>query len=365
MRLGQWISVIALLISLYIMWRIRQVLLLVFGAAVFATVLNRIVRRLQMSGVKRGIAIAITLLILFVTMAGFFLVIVPKIGDQVQQFTALLPEGIEQLRAGYEWLQNRIPGQILEDNRSVSALLQNLQNWTSRLLGNFWLLVSNSVSAAVSLLLFLAITIMLLLDPLQYRRVFVLAFPAFYRHRVEEILDQCEQSLVGWSRGTLLAMVAIALVSYVGLLILKVPLPLVNALIAGLLEFIPNVGPTLSIVPPTLLALLDTPWKAGAVIILYLLIQQFESLVLVPLVMKHEASLLPLFTVLAVVVSSIFFGFLGLFLAVPLLVVVQIWLKEVLVEDILNQWKGDEKSVKPEQIPAEVTKPAEVVEPDY
>ncbi|NJL40565.1 MAG: AI-2E family transporter [Leptolyngbyaceae cyanobacterium SM1_4_3] len=354
MRLGQWISVIALLISLYIMWRIRQVLLLVFGAAVFATVLNRVVRRLQLSGVKRGIAIAITLLIVFVTLAGFFLVIVPKIGDQVQQFTSLLPQGIEQLRTGYEWLQSRIPGRVLEDNRSVSALLQNLQTWTSRLLGNFWLLVSNSVSAAVSLLLFLAITIMLLLDPLQYRRVFVMAFPAFYRRRVEEILDQCEHSLVGWSRGTLLAMVAIAIVSYIGLLILGVPLPLVNALIAGLLEFIPNIGPTLSIIPPTLLALLDAPWKAVGVIVLYLLIQQFESLILVPLVMKHEASLLPLFTVLAVVVSSIFFGFLGLFLAVPLLVVVQIWLKEVLVEDILNQWKGDEKLEKPEQIPADI-----------
>lgn len=357
MRLGQWISLIALLISLYIMWRIRQVLLLVFGAAVFATVLNRVVRRLQLSGVKRGIAIAITLMILFVILTGFFLVIVPEIADQAQQFTDLLPAGIEQLQTGYEWLQSRIPGQVLEDNQGVSVLLQNLQTWTARLLGNFWLLVSNSVSAAVSLLLFLAITIMLLLDPLQYRRVFVMAFPAFYRRRVDEILDKCEQSLVGWSRGTLLAMVAIAVVSYIGLQILGVPIPLVNALIAGLLEFIPNIGPTLSIIPPTLLALLDAPWKAGAVIVLYLLIQQFESLVLVPLVMKHEASLLPLFTVLAVVVSSIFFGFLGLFLAVPLLVVVQIWLKEVLVEDILNQWKGSEKTVKLDQLPAETTKP--------
>jgi predicted PurR-regulated permease PerM len=356
-RLGQWISLIALLISLYIMWRIRQVLLLVFGAVVFATVLNRVVRRLQLSGVKRGVAIAITLMILFVTLLGFFLVIVPRIGDQVQQFAALLPEGVEQLQAGYEWLQNRIPGQVLEDNGGFSWLLQNLETWLTRLLSNFWLLVSESISAVISLLLFLAVTIMLLLDPLQYRRVFVLAFPAFYRRRVNEILDLCEFSLVGWIRGTLLAMVGIAAISYLGLLILGVPLPLINALIAGLLEFIPNVGPTLSVFPPVLLALLDAPWKAGAVLILYFLIQQFESLVLTPLVMKHEASLLPLFTVLAVVISSIFFGFLGLFLAVPLLVVVQIWLKEVLVEDILNQWKGSEKTVKLDQLPAETTKP--------
>jgi predicted PurR-regulated permease PerM len=355
-RLGQWISVIALLISLYILWRIRQVVLLVFGAVVLATVLNRIVRRLQLSGVKRGIAIAITLLILFVTLLGFFLVIVPRIADQVQLFAALLPDAIDQLQTGYEWIQSRIPGQVLEDNSGISLVLQNLETWVSRLLSNFWLLVSESISLVVSLLLFLVITIMLLLDPLQYRRVFVLAFPAFYRRRANEILDKCEHSLVGWSRGTLMAMFVVAAISYIGLLILGVPLPLINALIAGLLEFIPNVGPTLSIIPPVLLALLDAPWKAGAVIVLYVLIQQFESLVLVPLLMKHEASLLPLFTVLAVVISSIFFGFLGLFLAVPLLVVLQIWLKEVLVEDILNQWKGNENKIRPDQLPAEPVK---------
>lgn len=136
-----------------------------------------------------------------------------------------------------------------------------------------------------------------------------------------------------------MTMAVIALLSYLGLLILGVPLPLVNALIAGLLEFIPNVGPTLSVVPPALLALLDAPWKSLAVIGLYILIQQLESLVLVPIVMKHEVALLPLFTVLSVVSFSILFGFLGLFLAIPLLIVLQICLKEILVKDILNPWQ--------------------------
>lgn len=191
----------------------------------------------------------------------------------------------------------------------------------------------------LNLLLFIATTILLLVNPSQYRRIFILAFPAFYRSRIHTILNECERSLVGWIRGTLMTMAVIALLSYLGLLILGVPLPLVNALIAGLLEFIPNVGPTLSVVPPALLALLDAPWKSLAVIGLYILIQQLESLVLVPIVMKHEVALLPLFTVLSVVSFSILFGFLGLFLAIPLLIVLQICLKEILVKDILNPWQ--------------------------
>ncbi|HEY9735899.1 MAG TPA: AI-2E family transporter, partial [Trichocoleus sp.] len=204
-----------------------------------------------------------------------------------------------------------------------------------------------SVGVVLNFLLFLAATVMLLVNPLQYRRIFVMAFPAFYRPRVNQILDECENSLVGWIRGTLLSMVVIGIVSYIGLLLLGVPLPLVNALLAGLLEFIPNIGPTLSVIPPLLLAILDAPWKAVAVIILYLLIQQFESLVLVPIVMKHEVSILPLFTLLAVVVFSIFFGFLGLFLAIPLLIVVQIWLREVLVKDVMNRWKTPTREREP------------------
>lgn len=180
---------------------------------------------------------------------------------------------------------------------------------------------------------------MTLVNPTQYRRVFVLAFPAFYRRRVEEILDECEKSLVGWIKGTLIDMLVIAVLSYIGLLLLRVPLPLVNAALAGLLEFIPNVGPTLSVIPPTLLALADEPWKAIAVIVLYIAIQQFESLILVPLVMAQQVSLLPVFTILAVVVFASLFGFLGLFLAIPLLIVTQIWLKEVLVKDVLNKWQ--------------------------
>nr|WP_256498744.1 AI-2E family transporter [Chroococcidiopsis sp. CCNUC1] len=205
-------------------------------------------------------------------------------------------------------------------------------------------MLNNSLAAVVNFLLFFVLTIMLLLNPVPYRRTLILAFPAFYRRRVDEILSECEDSLVGWIKGTLFAMVGIGVVSFIGLSLLGVPLPLVNALIAGLLEFIPNVGPTLSVIPPVLLALLDAPWKAGAVIVLYLAIQQFESLVLVPIIMQREVSLLPVFTILAVVVFASLFGFLGLFLAIPLLIVTQIWLKEVLVKDILNRWQGEKES---------------------
>lgn len=341
MRFGQWLGLLALISSLYILWQIRQIVLLVFAAVVLATVLNRVVRLLQQYRIKRGIAIAITVVFLLALITGFFALIVPRIVEQLQQLVTILPKVSAQIRVWLDWAQTRIPGGMLDQIRVVDTLTQNLQTWIARLLGNVIVILNNSLAAVVSLLLFLVVTIMTLVDPSPYRRIFILAFPAFYRRRVDEILSECETALVSWIKGTLLVMLVIAVLSFIGLSILGVPLPLVNAALAGLLEFIPNVGPTLSVVPPALLALLDAPWKAVAVIVLYLGIQQAESLILVPFIMKQTVNLLPVFTILAVVVFSNFFGFLGLFLAIPLLIVCQIWVKEALVKDVLNKWQAD------------------------
>jgi predicted PurR-regulated permease PerM len=338
--LRNWVGLLALGIALLILWRIQQVLLLLFAAVVLATVLNRIVRFLRRMHVKRGFAIAVTIFLLLIIIFGIFAIILPRFANQIQDLSSLLPEAIDRLRNLYDWLQSRIPGNTLQDNRGVDRLLQEAQSLASRLLGNFFNVLSNSVNAVLNLLLFLAATVMLLVSPGSYRRTFVAAFPAFYRSRIKDILNKCESSLVGWIRGTLIAMFTIGILSYIGLLILGVPLPLVNALLAALLEFIPNLGPVLSVVPPVLLALLDSPWKAVGVLALYFLIQQFESLALVPILMKREVSLMPLFTLLSVVVFSSFFGLLGLFLAVPLLIVLQIWLEEVLVKDVLDRWQS-------------------------
>lgn len=335
--MGQWIGLLALVLSLYILWQIRQIVLLILAAVIFATILNRIVRWLERRGVKHGFAIAITILLLLVLVGGFFALIVPGIADQLQQLNQLLPQAVERLQIWIGWLQNRIPGQALG---RLNAVIEQLQTFLGQFVGNLFSFLTNIVTLVLSLLLFVALTIMLLANPSQYRRVFILAFPAFYRRRVDAILSECETSLIGWIRGTLIDMAVIAVLSYIGLLILGVPLPLVNALLAGLLEFIPNLGPVLSVIPPALLAVLAAPWKSLAVIGLYIIIQQIESLILVPIVMKQQVSLMPAFTLMAVVVFGAFFGFLGVFLSVPLLVITQIWLKNVLVEDVMSQWQA-------------------------
>jgi predicted PurR-regulated permease PerM len=346
-NLGKLIGLLAFAISLYILWTIRYILLLIFAAIVFAIVLNRVVRWLQQQGVKRGIAITLSVISLLGILFILFALIGPSFVGQLQQFVKLIPTMIDQLRNWLNWLQTQIPEQLL-DVRNLGNFLPRLQPVVTGLLANVYTWFTDLLAIILKLLLVLVLIIMLVVNPSPYRRGLILLFPAFYRYRADEILSECEETLVGWVTATLITMGAVAGMSFIGLSILQVPLPLANALFAGLLEFIPNIGPTLSVIPPVAVALLDTPWKAVAVLILYFVIQQVESFVLVPFLMKQQVSLLPAVTLLSVIIFGTFFGFLGVFLAVPLVIICKIWLNEVLIKDVLNNWHKNEKENSPQ-----------------
>lgn len=350
MRIGKWIGFFVFVVSIYILWQIRQVLLIVFAAIILATALNQIVKALQKLRIKRGIAVGISVLLMLTMVSGFFALIAPRIVEQLREFTFLVPTFLAQIRVWNDWLLNVIPEPVLDQIQGLGYLTENLQTWLGALSGNVFTVVGQSFNIVLNFLLFFVLTVMLLIDPIPYRSGFILLFPAFYRRRMDEILDKCEHYLVGWIKGTLLTMFLIGGLSYIGLLILGVRLPLINAIIAGFLEFIPNVGPTLSLIPPLLLALLDAPWKALAVVAIYFGIQQVESLVVVPLVMKSQVSLLPVVTLLAVVVFANFFGFLGLFLAIPLVLVLQTFIQEILVKDVLNNWKLENGNIENKEL---------------
>lgn len=351
MKLGKWIGLVALLVAFYVLWQIRQVLLLVFMAVVFATPLNRLVRRFRRSGVQRGLGAMLSVACVLTFFLLFVGIIVPPFIDQFEQLVELVPRGLERLRQWVVVVQSWLPGPTLRYIPDVNSLMQQARPLGAWVFNNFFSLFSNFLAILLNLLLVFVLTVMLLVNPSPYRQGFIQLFPSFYRRRTDEILSQCEIALVSWVRGILLNMAVIGVISAIGLWVLRVPLVLANAALAGLLEAVPNVGPTLSLIPPVAIALLDAPWKAGAVLILYILIQQLEQYLLVPFVMARQVSLLPAVTLLSQVIFAIFFGFLGLFLAIPLVIVGQIWIREVLVRDVLDHWgKPEAEDHKPSNL---------------
>lgn len=341
MKLGQWIGLIALVLSLYIVWQLREVLLLTFAAVVLATTLNRLARFFQSLGMRRGFAVILSVTIFVAGIIGFFWLIVPSFIQQFQELTYRVPQGFERINSWIDEQRTHIPNQLVPFIPDLNSLIAEAQPLFNRVLGNSVAFVSSSLVIFLNILLVLVLTGMFLANPNAYRKLFVRLFPSFYRRRVEGILHQCGVSLERWVTGAFIAVCVVGAMSMLGLSILGVKAALALGVLAGFMNLIPNVGPTMSVVPAMAIALLDNPWKPIAVLILYFFIQQAESNFLTPIVMAHQVSLLPAVTLICQLFFVTFFGFLGLFLALPLTVVAKIWLQEVLVKDILDQWQNN------------------------
>jgi predicted PurR-regulated permease PerM len=337
-NLGQWIGFLALVVCLYIVWQIRQVLLLVFAAVVLANSLNLLSRRFQKTGMRRSVAVLLSVSCFIAVLVGFFLLIVPSFANQFQELIVLVPAGVDRLNSWTNNLIRMVPSTFSPYLPNLDSLGAQIQPYINRLLGSSFAFFSSSLGAVVNILLVLILGLMLLINPTAYRRGFIRLFPAFYRQRIDSILQECESSLGRWIVGALISMSVVAVLSSTGLAFLGVKAALAQGILAGLLNFIPNIGPTLSVVLPMATALLDSPIKSLFVFILYIAIQQFESNLLTPFVMAQQVSLLPAASLLAQVFFATVFGFLGLALALPLTVVSQIWIRRVLIEDVMDQW---------------------------
>ena len=160
------------------------------------------------------------------------------------------------------------------------------------------------------------------------------------RQRAAEIMDALGRGLWRWLIGQGIAMLAVAVLSGVGLWLIGVPLAMTLGIIAGLMDFIPYVGPWLGGAPAVLMALTMGPMEAIYTVILFVIIQQVEGNLLMPVIQKRASSLPPVLTVLAVVGFGVLFGFMGVLLATPLLLVLIVLVRMIYVEDILGDHTG-------------------------
>ncbi len=190
------------------------------------------------------------------------------------------------------------------------------------------------VLATALVVLFLAIY--LTANPGIHIRGIVLLFPEDQRSDVQDALHVTGRALWLWLRAQFASMVIVGVLTWLGLQILGIPLATLLGLLTGLLEFVPLVGPVVSAVPAILMGFVKGPTYALYVALLYMGIQAVESNLITPLVQERGVSLPPSLTLLAAVIFGILFGFLGIIVATPLMVVVFVLVKLLYVERVLG-----------------------------
>jgi len=325
-----------LLLSLVVLgllaWELRWVLMVLFGAVVLAVALD-----VPVSWLRRGLRLIRPLALLLVLMVLALLswqltdLLLPELLEQLNQLTQLVPALIarlSELLGGVSVLEG------LEGRLADLITLDKLQPIGAQLIG----FAGGAASGTVLLLLMGLLAILLVLDPRSHQRLVLALTPAHSRPLVQNLLTESRQALGGWLAGMTLSASVVFLLTWAGLAALKVPLALLSGLICGLLTFVPTIGPTLASLLPVAVSLLISPTLAVQVIVLRLVLQNGEAFLLTPLLLSRTVNLLPTVALMAQLSLGALLGLPGVLLALPLVVVLQVFSQRVLVEQVMDRW---------------------------
>ncbi|MCL5784970.1 MAG: AI-2E family transporter, partial [Patescibacteria group bacterium] len=291
------IFIAAFAILLWIIYLIRDIILLFFVAFIFVSALSPLVDKLIKWKIPRSLAILIVFLLITFLLVSLLAIGFTPLINQTSSLSQRLVEAISYL------LKTSFVDQ--------SVVQQELSN-LSRDIISFTLNVFENLVRIVSVIV---VTFYLLLDQ---RRIEEWAISLFIRHgeKTRRLLEKTEDKLGAWLRGQVVLSAAVGILVYLGLVVLRVDFALPLAIIAGLLEVVPIIGPIIAAIPAVLIALTVSPLLAALVAGWYLVVQQIEGHIIVPQIMKRAVGLNPLLVILAISVGGRLLGIGGALLAV-------------------------------------------------
>ncbi len=324
--------VFALLLAVYLVYKIAVVVLVLLVTLLLSIIISAPVDYLERRGVGRGwgtLAVFGGLGLLF----GIFgMALAPVVANQATELAETFPTLLESAQEIVVRVQNMLG---LETSFRLNP--QRLGDTARNFLSGGALTTVASVGASVANVLSFGVVILIatlyaVAQPAPLVNGFVALFPAGRRQRVREILVEMYGAVQRWFLGQLASMTIIGLLFTISMFVIGIPFALLLGIFAGLISFVPYLGPVISVIPPVLLALTGNPVDAVWVLLAYAVIQAIEGNLVQPIVMSRAISLHPAVLVFALLIMGTLFGFVGVFLAVPLVAVLHVLLRELWIE---------------------------------
>ena len=311
--------------------RLMDVLIMVFVALVIAATLRPMVAFLQRRRIPKALAVSLIYLGILAVLAGLFVLVIPALVNQGGALVRSLPQVYASLIASLE--QNPI-----EAIRTLPQRLPTGDQLASQLQAVSSVVLTGALGIGVGVLGFLTqmvsiivLSIYLTLDQSRLERFWLSLARTARRPELLAIWREIESRLGGYVRGELLLMTSIGVLSSLGYLAIGLPYALALGALAGLLEFVPMVGPTLGAIPAVIVALSISPQAALLVVGYTIVLQMAENHILVPRLMGRSVGVSPIMVILAVFTFSSLLGITGAFLAIPLAAIFQVLMDHLIV----------------------------------
>jgi predicted PurR-regulated permease PerM len=306
-------------------------LLAILITIIVAIPLAAVATRLERYKIPRSIGTLIALIAGIGTISLIVYLLIPPFVDQTEQFVDDVPGIVTNLEEMYADLTGQDSGEVGDQ---VEQFVERITDDPDRLIGPITSIGLNIAGIAAALVLILITAYYMAVRPGPLVDGLVSLAPPSRRAHVRHVLDRLRGAWIGWMEGVAIDMILTFVLLFVGLTIIGLDFAIFFAVLSALLVVVPYFGAIAGAIPPTLFALTDSPGKALVVLGVYVLVQQIESNVTIPVVMAQRVKLHPAVVAIGVVVVGQLFGFVGLFVAVPILslvvlVVEEFWVKPV------------------------------------
>ena len=342
MNSSSYFKLVVILITSLIIWTLRDFLLLIICSLVISNIVCNLCNQIQ-KGLKipRSLSLFLVLTVISVIIFTIFILVLPPFIKEFNEILVDIPNGLSKINILINTNLNKFNslfyGEQSENVIDIFSLINNvvtipdvstIAKAIQESFKNLINIAGNLGSGLLRLIFVLAVSLMISIEPKQYKENILLLIPKNYRNKFRNILEKCNIALANWTFSMVISSLSVGLLSLIVLSILDVKYVVSNALIAMVLNIIPNIGPVISGIFPISIALLDNFWKPLAVLGAYVIIQNIESYIIMPSIMKKKANLLPGLTLISQFGFTFIFGPLGLILSLPLAVVIQVLIKE-------------------------------------
>jgi len=303
-------------------WMVRNAFFLGLLAVLIAIVIHAPARFLA-RWIPFRVSFALSVAAFLGALGWIAVTVIPQV---VEQFTLLAAELPRTVDAAVEWAERRSKA---EPGGELSA---RINEQVGEFLGRFVPMAFNLISAVLGSFAVIFLALFLAAQPEVYRDLWLSLTTPENRPRWARVYDEAGRNLRAWVIGKAVTMLFVGVVTWIGLTLMDIPGALALAMLAALMEFIPNFGPTIAAIPAMLAAFAVSPMQAVYVAVFYFLLQQVQNAVTVPLVEKRAVNIPPAALLAWQLMLTIGFGALALFVATPLLAVIVVAVRVLYLE---------------------------------
>ena len=322
------VKIILVLLLFYFLFLIRDILAILFISLILASAVDPWVDWMQKRKIPRAVSILFIYLVMFAVLSSVVYLIIPPIVEQIYELTDNFPQIVEKVISGFSVLKDySVEHGLLENiKENFGTISSNLQGAASGVFST----VSGIFGSIFAFFLVLVMTFYMVVEENAMKKIVWSVVPEKHQVHTMRLVNQMQRKIGLWLRGQLILSLIIFTLTYIGLLILGVKYALVLALIAGLTEFVPYLGPTLAAIPAIFLSFTQAGLMLAIfVTVLYYIIQLVENNIIVPKLMQKVVGLNPIICIAVILIGFKIGGIPGAILSIPVATAISVFIKDM------------------------------------